>query len=78
MKSVSEDGPNILRQTIGHAGYTRNILRRNPKRYDEDGEELEDDDEDDEADARAAEENPYAEIQLESKESQAMANDLDN
>ena len=58
----------ILRQTIEHAGHSRNILRRNPKRYDEDGEELEDEDEDEEADARAAEENPYAEIQLDSKE----------
>ena len=57
----------MLRQTIEHAGYRRNILRRNPKRYDEDGEELEDDDEDEEADVRAAEDNPYAEIQLESK-----------
>lgn len=53
---------------IEHAGYFRNILRRNPKRYDEDGEELEDDDEDEEADARAAEENPYGGIQLESKD----------
>ena len=58
----------MFRQTIEHAGYRRNIIRRNPKRYDEDGEELEDEDEDEEADARAAEENPYAEIQLESKQ----------
>lgn len=57
----------ILRQTIEHAGYRRDILRRNPKRYDEDGEELDESDEDEEADARAAEENPYSEIQLESK-----------
>ncbi len=61
-------------QKIEHAGYCRNILRRNPKRYDENGEELEDDEEDEEADARAAEENPYAEIQLESKQILAMAN----
>ena len=73
MRSVIEYGSDISRQTIEHAGYSRNILRRNPKRYDEDGEELEDDDEDGEADARAAEENPYAEIQLESKEIRAMA-----
>lgn len=58
-------GVKAYKRTIEHAGYRRNILRRNPKRYDEDGEELEDDDEDEEADARAAEENPYAEIQLE-------------
>ena len=63
----------ILCQTIEHAGYRRNILRRNPKRYDEDGEELEDDDEDEEADARAAEENPYADVKIESKEIRAMA-----
>ena len=66
-------GSDILRQTIEHAGYRRNILRRNPKRYDEDGEELEDDDEDEEADARAAEENPYADIKIESKEIRAIA-----
>lgn len=58
-------GAKAYTRTIEHAGYRRNILRRNPKRYDEDGEELEDEDEDEEADARAAEENPYAEIQLE-------------
>ena len=57
----------IFGQTIEHAGYRRDILRRNPKRYDEDGEELDESDEDEEADARAAEENPYAEILLESK-----------
>lgn len=62
----------MLRQTIEHAGYRRNILRRNPKRYDEDGEELEDEDEDEEADVRAAEDNPYAEIQLESKNKYAI------
>ena len=66
-------GSDILRQTVEHAGYRRNILHRNPKRYDEDGEELEDDDEDEEADARAAEENPYADIKIESKELRAIA-----
>ncbi|CAF9926753.1 MAG: hypothetical protein ALECFALPRED_003524 [Alectoria fallacina] len=58
-------GAKSYKRAIEHAGYRRNILRRNPKRFDEDGEELEDEDEDEEADARAAEENPYAEIQLE-------------
>ena len=53
-------------QTIKHAGYSRDIIRKNPKRYDEDGDELATDDEDEEADARAAEENVYAEIRLES------------
>ena len=66
----------ILRQTIEHAGYRRNILRRNPKRYDEDGEELEEEDEDEEADARAAEENPYADIKIESKETRAMVKQI--
>ncbi|KAL9135994.1 MAG: hypothetical protein Q9175_002792 [Cornicularia normoerica] len=61
-------GAKTYKRIIEHAGYRRNILRRNPKRYDEDGEELEDEDEDEEADTRAAEENPYAEIQLESKQ----------
>lgn len=68
MSPLSDLEPDKRCQTIEHAGYRRNILRRNPKRYDEDGEELEDEDEDEEADARAAEENPYAEIQLESKQ----------
>lgn len=54
-------------QNIEHAGYHRDILRRNPKRYDENGDKLDSEDEDEEADARAAEENPYAEIHLDSK-----------
>ncbi|KAM0796276.1 RXT2-like protein [Usnea florida] len=58
-------GAKLYKRTIEHAGYRRDILRRNPKRYDEDGEELDESDEDGEADARAAEENPYAEILLE-------------
>ncbi|KAL9634997.1 MAG: hypothetical protein Q9164_003739 [Protoblastenia rupestris] len=53
-------------QTIKHAGYSRDIIRRNPRRYDEDGNELATDEEDEEADARAAEENPYSGIRLES------------
>ena len=56
-----------LQKTIEHNGYQRPILRRNPKRYDEDGDELADSDSDEEADARAAEENPYAEVYLESE-----------
>ena len=68
-----EHESNEFCQMIEHAGYRRNILRRNPKRYDANGEELEDDDEDEDADAQAAEENPYAGIQLESKEVWAMA-----
>jgi hypothetical protein len=52
-------------QKIEHAGYTRYILQRNPRRYNEYGEELEDDESDAEADADAEEENPYANIRLE-------------
>ncbi len=58
-----------IRQSIEHAGYHRDILRRNPKRYDEDGDELSDDFTDEEADARAAEDNPYAEVRLEGEQS---------
>ena len=54
-------------QTIKHAGYSRDIIRRNPKRYDDDGDELTTEDEDEAADARAAEENPYSDIRLERK-----------
>ncbi|KAK4692618.1 hypothetical protein P7C71_g4622, partial [Lecanoromycetidae sp. Uapishka_2] len=58
-------GPKIYKATIEHAGYRRNILKRVPKRYDQDGIELSSSDEDEEADAQAAEEYPYAEIRLE-------------
>ena len=50
---------------IEYAGYQRYILSRNPKRYDDYGDELEDDEIDEKADAEAAEENPYNEIKLE-------------
>ncbi|KAL9126478.1 MAG: hypothetical protein Q9217_004477 [Psora testacea] len=59
------NGPKAYRKTIKHAGYSRDIIHRNPKRYDEDGDELATEDEDEEADTRAAEENPYAGIRLE-------------
>lgn len=51
---------------IEHAGYTRYILQRNPVRYDSEGDELDEEDEDTEADAVAAEDNPFSEIALES------------
>lgn len=54
-------------QTIEHAGYHRNIISQNPHRYDQDGEELEDDEEDEEADATAAQANPYDGILLHGK-----------
>ncbi|PLB44046.1 hypothetical protein P170DRAFT_418621 [Aspergillus steynii IBT 23096] len=58
----SED---LYKQKIEHAGYTRYILQPNPIRYDSEGDELDEDDEDSEADAIAAEENPFSEIALE-------------
>ena len=56
-----------IRQKIEHAGYTRYILQPNPVRYDSEGDELDEDDEHSEADAAAAEENPFSEIALESE-----------
>lgn len=52
-------------QKINHAGYQRYILERNPKRYNEYGDELENSESDPEADADADEENPYGEVRLE-------------
>ncbi|OQV04315.1 hypothetical protein CLAIMM_09220 [Cladophialophora immunda] len=53
------------KQKIEHAGYTRYILQRNPRRYNEFGDELEDSESDAEADADAEDENAYAGIRLE-------------
>ncbi|KAJ9317266.1 hypothetical protein DTO271D3_2556 [Paecilomyces variotii] len=55
----------MYKEEIEHAGYRRYILQRNPPRYDSEGDELDEDDVDSEADAAAAEENPFAEIALE-------------
>lgn len=55
-------------QRITHAGYQRTILRRNPKRYDEDGDELDDDEVDEEADIDVARRNPYSHIKIEGTE----------
>jgi hypothetical protein len=52
-------------QKIEHAGYTRFILERNPRRYNEYGEELDDSESDQEADEDAADENAYTGIRLE-------------
>ncbi|KAJ9668569.1 hypothetical protein H2201_001211 [Coniosporium apollinis] len=52
-------------QQIEHAGYQRYIISRNPKRFDADGDPLEDDEEDSQADADAVEENPFGEVKLE-------------
>lgn len=51
-------------QRIEHAGYHREVISQNPKRYDENGDELDDDEEDEGADAAAAEANPYSGVVL--------------
>ena len=53
-------------QRIEHAHYQRHILNYNPKRYDDHGYELEDEDEDEEADEEAALKNAYGEVSIES------------
>ncbi|KIW52392.1 hypothetical protein PV05_08032 [Exophiala xenobiotica] len=58
-------GPDGYKEKIEHAGYSRYILDRNPKRYNEYGDELEASESDTEADADAEDENPYAGIRLE-------------
>lgn len=55
-----------VKQKINHAGYSRYILKRNPPRYDSEGDELDDDDVDEEADAAAAEENPFSDVKIDS------------
>ena len=52
-------------QKIEHAGYTRYILDRNPRRYNEYGDELNDSESDTEADEDANDENPYSGIRIE-------------
>ncbi|RMZ84200.1 hypothetical protein DV738_g621, partial [Chaetothyriales sp. CBS 135597] len=48
-----------------HAGYTRYILARNPKRHNEYGYELDDSESDAEAEADAADENAYSGVRIE-------------
>lgn len=59
------NGLKVYKKKITHAGFERAILKRNPRRYDEDGDELEDDDIDEQADLDAAAHNPYSHIKLE-------------
>ncbi|MCJ1287115.1 hypothetical protein MMC26_006463 [Xylographa opegraphella] len=59
------DGGKNYKRKVEHAGYSRFVLRRNPKRYDEYGDELEDDEVDERADAEATESNPYGNVKLE-------------
>lgn len=54
-------------QTINHAGYSRQILQRNPPRTNEYGDELEDSEEDPEADVDAEDQDPYNDVKLEGK-----------
>ncbi|KAL2419720.1 hypothetical protein ABEF95_005922 [Exophiala dermatitidis] len=58
-------GPDGYKQKIEHAGYTRYILQRNPRRYNEYGDELDDSESDTEADADAEDENPYSGVRIE-------------
>ncbi|KAL8782488.1 MAG: hypothetical protein Q9213_005327 [Squamulea squamosa] len=58
------NGPRVYKQRIEHAGYHRDVISQIPKRYDLNGDRLEDDEEDEEADAAAAEANPYSEVVL--------------
>ncbi|KAL8917166.1 MAG: hypothetical protein Q9172_005958 [Xanthocarpia lactea] len=58
------NGPRVYKKKIEHGGYHRNIISQNPKRYDVNGDRLEDDEEDEEADAAAAEVNPYSGVVL--------------
>lgn len=58
--------PHPYNKRIEHAGYHRSILRRNPPRYDPDGDIVEPDDEyDEQDDLESVEENPYGDVQLE-------------
>ncbi|SLM39907.1 Transcriptional regulatory protein RXT2, N-terminal [Lasallia pustulata] len=59
------NGPKVYKRRIEHAGYHRYIISRNPRRFDEDGDELDDDDVDEQADAATGEDNPYGDIRLE-------------
>ncbi|KAL8802418.1 MAG: hypothetical protein Q9182_003841 [Xanthomendoza sp. 2 TL-2023] len=57
-------GSRVYKKRIEHAGYYRDVISQNPHRYDVNGDRLEDDDEDKEADAAAAEDNPYSGVIL--------------
>ncbi|KAH5073478.1 hypothetical protein HBI42_037130 [Parastagonospora nodorum] len=58
--------PRRYKKRIEHAGYKRDILQRNPPRFDPDGDIVEPDDEyEDEDDLEAVEENPYADTHIE-------------
>jgi hypothetical protein len=66
---VPNNGPSSYKEYVEYAGVCRPILCRNPPLVDEEGYEIDSDDEDEErvheAEASAAEFNPYANIQIE-------------
>ncbi|KAM6523572.1 hypothetical protein FSOLCH5_004189 [Fusarium solani] len=66
---VPTNGPSSYREYVEYAGVRRPIIHRNPPLIDEEGYEVESDEEDEdriqEAEAAAAELNPYANIQIE-------------
>ncbi|TVY27342.1 Transcriptional regulatory protein, partial [Lachnellula hyalina] len=62
------NGPQAYKKKIEHAGYSRDIISRNPPLIDEDGYEVDSDDDDERAHnamAAAAENNPYSEVKIE-------------
>ncbi|KGM92583.1 uncharacterized protein PADG_11415 [Paracoccidioides brasiliensis Pb18] len=59
------NGVEFYRKKINHAGYTRDILERNPPKYDSEGDELDEEDVDEHADPEMGDENPFADIHLE-------------
>ncbi|EWZ87908.1 hypothetical protein FOWG_09574 [Fusarium oxysporum f. sp. lycopersici MN25] len=66
---VPNNGPSSYKEYVEYGGVRRPILYRNPPLVDEEGYEIDSDDEDEErvqeAEALAAEMNPYANIQIE-------------
>ncbi|CCT70173.1 uncharacterized protein FFUJ_06121 [Fusarium fujikuroi IMI 58289] len=68
---VPNNGPSSYKEYVEYGGVRRPILYRNPPLVDEEGYEIDSDDEDEErvqeAEASAAEMNPYANIQIERK-----------
>ncbi|EDN04118.1 hypothetical protein I7I51_08748 [Histoplasma capsulatum] len=59
------DGVAFYRKRINHAGYTRDIVERNPPKYDSEGDELDEEDAEEHADPEMADENPFGDIHLE-------------
>ncbi|KAM0202155.1 hypothetical protein ACHAPI_001338 [Fusarium lateritium] len=79
---VPNNGPSSYREYVDYAGVRRPILYRNPPLVDEEGYEIDSDDDDEErvqeAEASAAEMNPYANIQIESMSTTAQSNGTAN